>query len=123
LYVQLHGGALADLEYAFWPQLVATIESCKELADSMPHQPALRVGLINRYRAVTALLDDEFASVSRHLCAGADAILLYNCHDANLRLLQSSLPDRVSRLIRSFVCFHEQVYAHPHTTEEGEYSV
>jgi hypothetical protein len=244
-YAQNSGRAPAELEFSFWPQLVANIESCKEVADSMPDEPALRIGLINRYRAVTELLHDEFESVSHHLRASADAILvaptliyyarllradadrgtlveaafnaavlvrllndlgspmlidheqraqflselvrssrtatgslpqllkaclprfgpllarlhkdathgefnlglyrletlpasaalwpfrarlehlarLYECHRANLSALLAALPASVSRLISRFVQFHEALYARPHTSEAGEYSV
>jgi hypothetical protein len=244
-YAQETHSSLADLEFAFWPQLIGNIESCNEVADSMPHELALRTGLINRYRAVSALLRDESESVSQQVRASADTILvaptliyyallleadtdrdaigeaafnaavlvrllndlgspmllddahrallfsalervsrssagslrelleahlhqfgpllvrlhkdlvhgefnlglhrlsdlpatkalppfvqriehlahLYRCYDANLSALLPVLPQRVNRLIGTFVRFHETLYANPHYNAAGEYSV
>lgn len=52
--------APSDIEYAIWPVLVANIESCYDLVASMAQLqigPIFQQGSVNRYRAVTQLLE------------------------------------------------------------------
>jgi hypothetical protein len=54
------GTSPLDIEYAIWPALVANIESCRELVESMHHLQIgelLRQGFVNRYQSVTQLLE------------------------------------------------------------------
>jgi hypothetical protein len=53
---------------------------------------------------------------------------LYRSHGEHLRQLLAHMQKRLdsailSRLIGGFVRFHEEIYARPHTSHEGEYSV
>lgn len=71
--------SVRDLEYALWPRLIANIETCvivaNEVAD-LRSAPLVRAGLINRYRAVTALLEDPFMALPKRVSVSADAILV-----------------------------------------------
>jgi hypothetical protein len=79
-YLILHNQlALSDLEHQVWPALVANIEACVEMAQSMRANRSgelLRAGLISRYRAVNQLLDGQDMPLSRRVDVGADAILV-----------------------------------------------
>jgi len=71
--------ALSDLEYEVWPALVANIEACVDLAQSLRTSQSgelLRTGLISRYGAVNRLLEMRCMSLPQLVSASADAILV-----------------------------------------------
>ncbi|HET7087491.1 MAG TPA: hypothetical protein VFL17_02460 [Anaerolineae bacterium] len=70
---------LADLEYAVWPALVANVEACLDLAESLRARHAaglLREGLVRRYQAVNHLLEARNTPLPQLVAVGADAILV-----------------------------------------------
>jgi hypothetical protein len=70
---------LDDLEYSVWPVLVANIESCADLAQSMNgylSSHLLREGLISRYQAVNGLLEMRALTLPQLADVGAEAILV-----------------------------------------------
>ena len=79
-YLILRGDLeLADLEYAVWPALVANVESCLDLAESLCSRHAaglLREGLVRRYQAVNHLLEARDTPLPQLVTVGADAILV-----------------------------------------------
>jgi hypothetical protein len=79
-YAQLHGAAsMADIDGAVWPLLVANIETCQQLAHGMAGYcmgPMVTRGLINRYAAVSALLDEPDMFLLRRVVTSTDAILV-----------------------------------------------
>jgi hypothetical protein len=80
MYLQQHMHVSPrDLEFALWPRLVANIETCALLMESVQgyqFAPLMRAGLINRYRAVEALLEDPYMSLTKRVWVSADAILV-----------------------------------------------
>ena len=76
---QAPGIALEDLEHSLWPNLVANLEACAQLAARMDEHevgPIFRRSLINRYRGVSALIDDPWMTFSRTVQVGIDTILV-----------------------------------------------
>lgn len=68
-----------DLEYAVWPSLVANIETCAAVAESVDNYcvgPLVSQGLVNRYRAVSALIEEPMMTLSRRVEMGIDSILV-----------------------------------------------
>ncbi len=73
------GVSLHDLEHSIWPQLVANIETCARVARHVEGYrlgSVVRWGLVNRYRAVSLLLDEPDMSMSRRAFVSTDAILV-----------------------------------------------
>lgn len=71
--------ALDDLEYSVWAALVANIESCVDLAQSINGcltSHLLREGLISRYQAVNGLLERRALTLPQLADIGAEAILV-----------------------------------------------
>ena len=68
-----------DLEYAVWPSLVANIETCAAVAESVANYrvgPLVSQGLANRYRAVSGLIEEPMMTLSRRVEMGIDSILV-----------------------------------------------
>ncbi|MEH1886820.1 hypothetical protein [Nostoc sp.] len=68
-----------DIEYGVWPCLVANIETCVAVAESVASYSVgslVSQGLINRYRAVSALLEEPEMTLSRRVKVGTDSILV-----------------------------------------------
>ena len=68
-----------EIEHSVWPQLVANLETCARVADhaaGLALGPMVRWGLIHRYRAVSALLEEPGMTLSRRAAFSADAILV-----------------------------------------------
>jgi len=71
--------SLEDLEYDVWPSLVANIETCAAVAESVSSYyvgPLVSRGLINRYKAVSALIEEPTITLSRRVNVGTDSILV-----------------------------------------------
>jgi hypothetical protein len=74
-----YGVAGGDIEYGLWPVLVANIEMCRELTESMKDLyvgDLLRRSLVNRYQSVSRLLEATPMSREMHLDAGTWTILV-----------------------------------------------
>jgi hypothetical protein len=66
-----------DLEHSLFPRLAANIDTCAAVAESVsasPLGPMVQEGLIARYRAVNALLEETDMTVSRRLSVGIDSV-------------------------------------------------
>jgi hypothetical protein len=79
-YLNLHPHISSkDIEYGVWPCLVANIETCFAVADSIASSSVgslVSQGLINRYKAVSALLEEPEMDLSRRIQVGTDSILV-----------------------------------------------
>lgn len=81
-YLAVTGGpapTLEELEFGVWPALVAGVEVCRDLAESMDDTatgPLLREGLCDRYRAVDRTLYAEHLSRLDLAALGAQTILV-----------------------------------------------
>lgn len=74
-----YGVSGGDIEYGLWPVLVANIEMCRELTNSMQDLyvgDLLRRSLVNRYQSVSRLLEAEPMSRDMHLDMGTWTILV-----------------------------------------------
>ena len=71
--------ALADVEYAIWPLLVANMESAVDVIDAMRGYevgPMVREGFIRRYEAVNTLLSGEPLTFDQRVAVSTHAILV-----------------------------------------------
>lgn len=79
-YLKQQGNVpVEELEYTLWPSLVANIETCAVLADTMQDYrlgTLLREGLIGRYQAVNTLLQGVTMARPQLSDVGASAILV-----------------------------------------------
>ncbi len=74
-----NGSSLNDLDYALWPLLVANVEACADLAQSVNTCQLghlLRAGLTSRYQAVNRLLRGESLTLPQLAKVGTHAILV-----------------------------------------------
>lgn len=70
---------LSDLEYSVFPHLLLNLETCIDLAESIPTHyvsSLLRQGLIDRYEGVNTLLESEFLTPSQLADVGTKTMLV-----------------------------------------------
>jgi hypothetical protein len=79
-YLEQHSDLSLDhLEYALWPLLVANVETCVALADTLDAYQTgsmVREGLVNRYQAVNRSLEARNMSLMELANIGAHSILV-----------------------------------------------
>lgn len=69
----------ADLEFTVWDGLVANLKAASVLMNTLEDAAVyecVRQGLIRRYQAVSALLEDDHKTLQKQLELGADSILV-----------------------------------------------
>ncbi len=88
---------LDELEYGLWPALVANVETCRELLETMAGTATLsllRQGLTDRYQAVDRTLYAEYVSRLELASLGAQTILVA----PTLAFLLGALAEKVHML-------------------------
>ena len=80
IYRDLYDPRRADgIEHAIWPRLLANIETCHAVAQAVSGcqlGPIVAKGLMDRYRAVSAMLDHAERSIIDSAAIGIDTILV-----------------------------------------------